>query len=63
MKTIILLHKIDFRWKDGIERDLDDCNIEYIKKCIGDGFGEGELNQMIDRDNGIGVYGWWKIAK
>ena len=63
MEIEILQHKIEFWWRDDIERDLDDCSIEHIKKSIDDGYKEGELNRLIDKDDGVGVYGWWSIVK
>lgn len=62
MKTEILLHNIEYSWKDGNEnRQLTESDEEHIEKSIKEGYREGELCQF-DEENQCEVFGWWKIA-
>jgi uncharacterized protein YciU (UPF0263 family) len=63
MKTEILLHNIEFNWRDGNElRQLSETDEEHIKNCIKDEYIEGELNQF-DHENQKEIRGWWNIVK
>ena len=53
---VIYQHNIKFSWHDGVKRELSDCDIEYLKEKIEQGYIEGELIQ----DE---VRGWWSIGR
>ena len=63
MITEILQHNISYSWNDGVERKLDECDIEHIEQLIKDGFNQGELCQTINPDTGDEASGWWSIEK
>lgn len=62
MTTEILLHDIEYTWKDGQERELADTDSEQIEEMIKAGYREGELCQW-DHELDSCVYGWWSIGQ
>lgn len=63
MIKIILQHSIHYIWFDGVERPLDECDIEHIHDGITNGYNRGELCQTTDVETGDEVGGWWRIEK
>ena len=59
MITTILLHEIEYNWRDGSNGELCDSDIEHIKKCIEEEYNQGELCQLTLNENDR--HGWWKI--
>lgn len=54
--TVIFLHTIEYHHFDGFKGEMDDADIDHIKKCIEDGIHEGELNTGSEEHRG-----WWRI--
>ena len=65
METTILQHGIKFWWRDESNRGLCESDIDHIKKCIEEGYREGDLCQLIHygENEEAEIYGWWEIAK
>ncbi len=61
MKTTILGHEIEFSWEDGEDHEIQDSDINHLRKCIEEGNNQGELYQT-DKENGeVENIGWWEI--
>lgn len=56
METEILLHRINWWLDDDSVAELDEDDTYHIKKCIEDGYREGDLNHGQKQ-----IRGWWKI--
>ena len=64
MNTTILQHIIEYNWDEGYEDlEMNDVDIAHVKKCIEDGYNEGELCQTIDDETGDEARGWWKLKR
>lgn len=60
--TVILQHNINwFLREENAPKELDDCSIEHIEKCIGEGYNQGELCVLGD-DGDTEYRGWWSIS-
>jgi len=62
MNIKIYAHDIEYSWKDGVERELDEADIEHIQMLLKDDYVEGELCQY-DNEIENSHYGWWRISK
>lgn len=60
MKTEILQHEIEYNWRDGVDRELNEIDIEHIEGLIKEGYNQGELCQY-DYEKEKTFYGWWSI--
>lgn len=59
MITSILLHKVDCQWFDDYTGELQESDIDHIKKLIDEGCWQGELYTWgTDHEE---HRGWWKI--
>lgn len=63
--TEILQHRVKWWLRDFIgqagPKELDECSIEHIEKCIKEGYREGEL-VVLDDDGDTEFRGWWSIV-
>lgn len=61
--TEILQHQISwFLRGEGAPKELDECSIEHISKCIKEGCNQGELC-VLGEDGNTEFRGWWSIKK
>ena len=60
MESQILLHNIDYWFRDIENLLIDTCGIEHIENMIKEGYNQGELCQY---DNEQEFRGWWEIVK
>lgn len=60
MTTDILMHEIEYGYKEHENKEMTDSDREHVASMIGDGFREGEL-VTFDHDTEQEIYGWWKI--
>lgn len=62
MKTIILMHNIDYWFRDSEDKKLNECDAEHIEEMIKQSCNQGELCQY-DVELDKFFRGWWKITK
>ena len=63
METEILLHTIEYSWEGDEDHNLQESDIDHIKKCIEDGCNQGQLCQTDEENGEVENIGWWKIVK
>lgn len=59
-KTAIVSGHLISYWFHDDNLELNDIDIEHIKKSIDEGYREGELNQLVDDEE---IRGWWGISR
>ena len=62
MVTKIYAHEIAYSWEDGEKRELDECDIDYIKELLKEDYIEGELCQY-NNETDEEFRGWWRIKR
>lgn len=62
LETEILLHPIEYYFRNDSERELTESDEEHIKQMITEGYVEGELNSY-DPETEEEFSGWWKIKR
>jgi hypothetical protein len=51
---------ITYRYIDGYNGDMDDADIEHVRKLLADGYREGELVTSDPDDQTKDHRGWWE---
>jgi len=60
--TEILLHRIEYWYRDLFKGPLNGADENHIKQAIVEGCREGELATSDPKNQNITHYGWWAIV-